>query len=151
MRTLDVAEKSEDRNIDGSKRYNPNKSGLLEKFVETIMQRRDNRVDDYLVGLAPERKAALVKIRDLVFKTVPDAQESMRYKMPTYAYAGEGLCAFASQKHYMSLYMDVEILAKHKDELNHLNLGKSCIRFTKLEKLPLETVKQILRETIVRA
>jgi len=117
----------------------------LLKLVEKIMYKRDKGVDDYLEGLAPER------LRDLVFETVPDAQESMRYKMPTYAYAGEGLCAFASQKHYMSLYMDVEILAEHKDELNHLNLGKSCIRFTTLEKLPLETVKQILRETVVRA
>jgi len=123
----------------------------LLNLVEKIMYKRDKGVDDYLEGLAPERKAALEKLRDLVFETVPDAQESMRYKMPTYAYAGEGLCAFASQKHYMSLYMDVEILAEHKDELNHLNLGKSCIRFTKLEKLPLETVKQILRETVARA
>jgi uncharacterized protein YdhG (YjbR/CyaY superfamily) len=71
--------------------------------------------------------------------------------MPTYDYAGEGLCAFASQKHYMSLYMDVELVAKHKDELSHLNPGKSCIRFTELDTLPLETVKQILRETVARA
>jgi uncharacterized protein YdhG (YjbR/CyaY superfamily) len=115
------------------------------------MHKRDKGVDDYLKGLAPERKAALEKLRDLVFGTAPDAQESMRYKMPTYDYAGEGLCAFASQKHYMSLYMDVELVAKHKDELSHLNLGKSCIRFTELDTLPLETVKQILRETVARA
>ena len=50
----------------------------------------------------------------------------------------------------MSLYMDVDLVEEHADELSYLNVGKSCIRFTKLEKLPLETVEQILKETVAK-
>jgi uncharacterized protein YdhG (YjbR/CyaY superfamily) len=111
---------------------------------------RNPAVDEYMEKLAPERRAALVEVRSLILEAVPDAVESMKYRMPTYEYEGGGLCAFASQKHYMSLYMDTELVEKHRQELAGLDIGKSCIRFRKLEKLPLDTVTVILRETVQR-
>jgi uncharacterized protein YdhG (YjbR/CyaY superfamily) len=114
------------------------------------MPKKEKSVDAYLEGLTRERRAALEQLRVLIFKTVPDAEESMKYNMPTYDYAGEGLCAMASQKNYISLYMDFDSVAEHSEELSHLNVGKSCIRFTKIEKLPLDTVEQILKETVAK-
>jgi uncharacterized protein YdhG (YjbR/CyaY superfamily) len=114
------------------------------------MSKKDKGVDTYLDGVQPNRKEALVQLRELIFQVVPDVEESMKYNMPTYDYAGEGLCAFASQKQYMSLYMDVDLVEEHSEELSHLNVGKSCIRFTKMEKLPLDTIEQILKETAAK-
>jgi uncharacterized protein YdhG (YjbR/CyaY superfamily) len=105
-------------------------------------------VDGYLARLVPERQAALTRLRSLVFDTVPDAVEDAKYRMPTYWYKGEALCTFASQKNYMSLYMDVDLVEKHRDELAGLDVGRSCIRFRKLDKLPLDTVRAILKETV---
>ena len=48
----------------------------------------------------------------------------------------------------MSLYMDPKLVEKHREELVGLDVGKSCIRFRKLEQLPMDTVRTILRETI---
>ena len=109
-----------------------------------------DRVDEYLAGLEPGRREALTTLRSLILEMVPDADETMKYRMPTYEYDGRALCAFASQKHYMSLYMDVELVEKHRAELIGLDVGKSCIRFRKLDKLPLDTVRQILSETVQR-
>ena len=108
------------------------------------------QVDEYLDGLADERKHAVATLRSLILETVPQAEEGFQYKMPTYNAAGDFLAAVASQKHYISLYMNTELVAAHRDELSHLNCGKSCIRFKKLEELPLETVRAILRETHTR-
>lgn len=105
-------------------------------------------VDEYLAHLAPNRQAALTELRSLIFDTAPGAVENFQYRMPTYWYEGESLCALASQKHYMSLYMNVELVEKHREELAGLDVGKSCIRFRKLEKLPLDTVRAILQETV---
>jgi uncharacterized protein YdhG (YjbR/CyaY superfamily) len=105
-------------------------------------------VDEYLENLAPERRSALMELRELVLTTVPEAEEMLKYRMPTYEYAEGVLCAFASQKHYMSLYMDTELVERHRQELTGLDVGKSCIRFRKLEKLPLDTVRTILLETV---
>jgi uncharacterized protein YdhG (YjbR/CyaY superfamily) len=67
--------------------------------------------------------------------------------MPTYEYEGRVLCAFASQKQHMSLYMDTGLVDEHRSDLDGLSVGKSCIRFRKLDNLPLDTVSVVLRKT----
>ena len=69
--------------------------------------------------------------------------------MPTYEHEGKAVCAFASQKNYMSLYvMNNRVVGKYRRELSHPSVGKSCIRFKKLEDLPLGTIRRILRESV---
>jgi uncharacterized protein YdhG (YjbR/CyaY superfamily) len=112
------------------------------------MSGKMKEVDEYLKNLDPERRAALTEIRSLVFKTLPDVVETMQYRMPTYECEDEMVCAFASQKHYMSLYMDTGLVEEHKEALADLDVGKSCIRFKRIEQLPLDTVRVILNETV---
>ncbi len=112
------------------------------------MRQRNPEVDAYLAGLTPDRQAALSELRSLVLEVAPCAVETMRYRMPTYEHGHGVLCAFASQKHYMSLYVAPESVEHHKQDLAGLNTGKSCIRFRQLEKLPLDTVRDILQETL---
>ncbi len=90
----------------------------------------------------------MTELRSLVLASAPDAVETMRYRMPTYDYRDHMICAFASQKHYMSLYMDTAIVYDHREELAHLHLGKSCIRFRSLDQLPLDTIRLMLEETV---
>ena len=78
-----------------------------------------------------------------------NGQETMQYRMPTFE-LNEVVCALASQKHYISLYMDVDLVEEHRAELAHLDVGKSCIRFKKIEDLPMDTVRQILVETVAK-
>jgi hypothetical protein len=56
----------------------------------------------------------------------------------------------ASQKNYVSVYVcaviDGEYIAeKFKDKLGKVNVGKSCIRFNKIEDLNLDTFKKIVK------
>jgi uncharacterized protein YdhG (YjbR/CyaY superfamily) len=112
---------------------------------------RSEAVDAYLAGLAPDRREALSNLRQIILDAAPGAKETMRYRMPTYEYGDGVLCSLASQKHYMSLYMDTGLVEQHRGELGGLSVGKSCIRFRQLEDLPLETVRVILRETLANA
>ena len=59
--------------------------------------------------------------------------------------------AVAVQKRYLSLYVsaviDGEYLAeRYASQLGNVSCGKSCIRFTKVDKINLETLKKILIE-----
>ncbi len=112
------------------------------------MSDKARNVDAYIESLPEKRKETLAKVRSVVLETIPEAEESMRYNMPTYDAAGDFLAALASQKQYVSLYMNTEVVALHSDDLSHLNVGKSCIRFTKLEKLPLDVIRIMLEETL---
>ena len=57
--------------------------------------------------------------------------------------------SMASQKNYVSVYvcalMDGEYIAEqYKDRLGKVSVGKSCIRFKKLEDVNLDVLKQVI-------
>lgn len=104
-------------------------------------------VTDYIDQCPTRRREALRTLRDLALSVDEDVVENLEYGMPTYWTGGQVLCAFASQKRHMSLYLDVDLLASHRAAFGKLNCGKSCVRFTSLDKVPLDTVAAILTET----
>lgn len=59
------------------------------------------------------------------------------------------LCALASQKNYMALYLgEGDILKNYKTKLGRVNCGKCCIRFKGLNDLNLNVVESILEEIL---
>lgn len=104
-------------------------------------------VDDFLNKIDESRKNDLSKLRKIIKKTLPKVKESLLYGMPTYEVDGKAIIAFNSQKNYMSLYAGTEAVKKNKDLLKGLNCGKSCIRFTSLDKLPEATIVKIIKDT----
>jgi uncharacterized protein YdhG (YjbR/CyaY superfamily) len=115
------------------------------------MKSKSSNVAEYLEELPDDRRQALTKLRALIRKQAPDAAESMQYGMPSYMMMGEMLCALASQKAHLALYVcDSEVVEAHRAGLGKLNCGKGCIRFKKLADLPLDTVSTILKEAYKR-
>ena len=107
-------------------------------------------VPEYLAELPEDRQTALKKVRRLIKTTVPQAKESMQHGMAAYELNGL-LCALASQKNHMALYVcEAEVVDAHRDSLGKLNSGKGCIRFGKLDELPLDAISTILKEAAVK-
>jgi uncharacterized protein YdhG (YjbR/CyaY superfamily) len=103
-------------------------------------------VDTYIDSLDASRQLSLQQLRRIILETVPGAEETIQYNMPYYTYHGM-LCAFASQKHYMSFYLlNGEIVEQNRHLLAGLSVGKGCIRFKDFSKLPEPTIRAMLRE-----
>ena len=103
-------------------------------------------VASYIAKLPVSRRTILNPLRNLILSMLPDAVETMRYKMPTYELE-DPVCAIASQKHYVSVYfMDTAIIERHRSQLAGLNPGKSCIRLTSLTGDRLDVIRSMLRE-----
>jgi uncharacterized protein YdhG (YjbR/CyaY superfamily) len=103
-------------------------------------------VDTYIDLLDTSRQSSLQKLRRIILETVPGAKETIQYNMPYYSYHGM-LCAFASQKHYMSFYfLNGEIVEKNRHLLAGLSVGKGCMRFKDINKLPEPTIRAMLHE-----
>jgi uncharacterized protein YdhG (YjbR/CyaY superfamily) len=113
------------------------------------MQSKAADVNSYMEEVPEERRDALKKLRDLCLQILDGYDESMVYGMPSYSVTGEEVAiAFASQKNYISLYvLKEEVLNKFRPQLEGLNLGKGCIRYSKPEKIDFEVVKQLLLES----
>ncbi len=114
---------------------------------------------EYIDMLAPERQVQIEELDRIIKQTVPSLKRFFAYNMLGYGkfkyknYKKEiidwPVIALASQKNYMSLYVcaidDGEYLAeKNKAKLGKVNVGKSCIRFKKLDDLNIEAVKEVL-------
>lgn len=109
------------------------------------MQSNATTIDDYLEELSSERRAALSEIRALIHRVAPRTVEAMQYGLPAFG----DLCALASQKDYMSLYVcEGDIVKAHVAQLGKVSCGKGCIRFKRLTDLNLSTVESILREIL---
>lgn len=108
-------------------------------------------IDRYIAGLPAERQDEVAGLRAWIRETLPAAEEVWVYGMPAVA-ADEVVASYKSQKNYISLYMDVDVVADYRSELDAagLNCGKACIRFRRLDQLPEETIKTMLRETAAR-
>jgi uncharacterized protein YdhG (YjbR/CyaY superfamily) len=118
-------------------------------------------IEGYLVELPQEREEALRAVRGVILQNLPDGyEEVMNWGMITYqvpletypdTYNGKPLmyAALTSKKNHMSLYLTgiymdeaarEEFEAAYKATGKRFDAGKSCVRFRKLEDLPLPLI-----------
>jgi len=120
------------------------------------MKSKAKTVKEYLNELFIDRLETISTLREVILKNLPIGyEETMNWGMITYeiplstypdTYNGKPLmyAALASQKNNISLYLNgVYTRKSQEDRLKDAfaemgvkpNMGKSCIRFTKLEKI----------------
>jgi hypothetical protein len=117
---------------------------------------------EYINLIAEPRRSEVRKIDEFIRKTAPSLKPYMEYgiigygKFPYKSKSGrEGTwfaLGLASQKNYISIYScavkDGQYLAeKYKGILGKASVGKSCIRYKKIEDIPWENLARVLKES----
>jgi uncharacterized protein YdhG (YjbR/CyaY superfamily) len=114
-----------------------------------IVRSKAENVDDYLAEAPPERRDALVGLRRACVEGLVGFTESMEYGMPAYSRDGVVEVGFASQKHYVSLYvLRTDVFDAHRPRLDGLSLGKGCIRYRRSGQIDFEVVESMLAATM---
>ncbi len=111
------------------------------------MQSQAADVAAYFSEIPESRRPTLEALRDLCRKHLIGFDESMAFGMPSYFRQGKPVVSFASQKNYISLYVNPDVVNAHRDELVGARIGKSCIRFAKPEKLDLAVIEKLIVAT----
>ena len=138
------------------------------------MQSKAKTVDAYLDGLPDDRREAISAIRKVILKYLPRGyEEGMQWGMPSYfvphsAYPAGYHCqpdqplpfvGLASQKNHMAfygfgLYIDEEQARWFADEWKKagkkLDMGKSCVRFKKLDDVALDVIGRAIKRLPVK-
>jgi uncharacterized protein YdhG (YjbR/CyaY superfamily) len=133
-----------------------------------MFQGKATTVSEYLNALPEDRRKVVSKLRSFVKKHLPKGyKEQIGWGVITYAvplktlpdtYNGEPLCytAIAAQKNYYSLYLmgvygdpkkSKRLADAYKQRGQKLDMGKSCLRFTSLDEVPLDVVGDIIAST----
>ena len=138
----------------------------MQVFVETP--------DLYVDQLPDDRRLVVNKLRKTILENLPEGfEETMGYGMIGYVvphtiYAAGYHCdpklplpfmGVASQKNFvalyhMGLYANQELMSWFADEYSKysktkLDMGKSCIRFKKMDQIPYELIAQLARKITV--
>lgn len=139
------------------------------------MQSTAKTVDEYIASLPEDRKEPMAKLRKTVAENIPQGfVEGMSYGMmafdvPHSIYPSGYHCnpkmplpfiAIASQKNFiafyhMVIYCDKELLDWFVSEYpkhckSKLDMGKSCIRFKKMNDIPFELLGELTTKITVQ-
>lgn len=105
-------------------------------------------VGAYLRDLPPDRRVAMARLCSMIRRSARGVRESMRYGLAFYELDGP-LFALESGRRHMSLYVaERDVVLKHKDALTGVNSAKSFIKFSDLNRLPLDVVERIVRDSV---
>lgn len=139
------------------------------------MQSKASTVPEYLASLPDDRRYALESLRKVFAANMdPLFEEGMQYGMigyylPHRAYPAGYHCdpkqplpfaGLASQKHHLSLYLmclysegtHLKWFSEEWTKSGHkLDMGRCCVRFRRIEDVPLDVVAALLRRVTAKA
>ena len=90
----------------------------------------------------------MAALRDACREELTGFAETMAYRMPSYKRDGEVEVAFASQTGHIALYvLRTDVMAAHREQLTHANVGKGAIRYRRPEDVDMDVVRSMLQAT----
>lgn len=138
------------------------------------MQSKAQTVEEYLIDLPDNRKEAMTALRATILENIPKGfAETMGYGMIGYVVPHtlypEGyhcnpklplpFINLASQKNFialyhMGIYAHPELLKWFSSEFpkytnQKLDMGKSCIRFKKMDQIPFDLISELVKKMSV--
>lgn len=134
------------------------------------MADKPGTVEEYLSGLEPERREVVEEVLAVIRANLPAGyEEGILWGMPCWyiplerypdTYNGEplGVVALAAQKRHYAVYLNFiysddelreEFERRYRESGKRMDVGKSCVRFTRLENLPLDLIGWAVAQTSV--
>jgi uncharacterized protein YdhG (YjbR/CyaY superfamily) len=129
------------------------------------MQSKAESVAEYLDELPPDRREAIGTIRDVINEHLPEGYvEQMAWGMVSWVvplteypdtYNGMPLSyvSLASQKNHMAVYLmglyaegpeEAWFRQQYAERGMRLDLGKSCLRFKRIDEVPLDVLGEVV-------
>jgi uncharacterized protein YdhG (YjbR/CyaY superfamily) len=123
-------------------------------------------VQEYLKEMPPDRRQAIEEVRQTILENLPEGyEEALNWGMITYqvplevypeTYNKKPLmyAALANQKNHMAVYLtgiymdeklNQDFEEKYRQTGKRYDVGKSCVRFRKLDDLPLELIGESIK------
>ncbi len=104
-------------------------------------------IDEYIAGFPEPIRGQLEKIREIIAKAAPKAEEVISYQMPAYRAHGI-LVYFAGYKKHIGFYPHGEPIEVFKEELTAYKTSKGAIQFPLDKKLPAGLITKIVKYRI---
>jgi len=107
-------------------------------------------IDEYIAGFPRDVQQVLKQIRATIKNVAPDAEEAIKYQVPTFV-LNENLVHFAAFKNHIGFYPTPSGIAAFKDELSRYESAKGSVQFPIDEPMPLSLIGKIVKFRVKEA
>jgi uncharacterized protein YdhG (YjbR/CyaY superfamily) len=123
---------------------------FLKLYVCIIFKNKDKMekhidIDAYIATFPESTQKILEQVRATVKKAAPDAEEAIRYAMPTFRPNESNLVFFAGYKNHIGFYATPTGHEAFKDALSIYKQGKGSVQFPLDKPIPYNLITQIVQ------
>ena len=107
-------------------------------------QTAPTNIDEYIAGCPPDVQAILEKIRLTIRKAAPDAEETIKYQMPTFTLKGN-LVYFAAFKKHIGFYPGSKDVRKRFKTLSAYEGREGSLKFPLDRPIPYDLISKMVK------
>jgi uncharacterized protein YdhG (YjbR/CyaY superfamily) len=105
--------------------------------------------DQYLATLPEPERAELERIRQVVRRAVPEAEEATSYGMPAFKYKRRPLLGLRASKNHLGVFpFSPEAIDAARGALAGFDLSKGTVRYTPDRPIPEAALLELLRHRL---
>jgi uncharacterized protein YdhG (YjbR/CyaY superfamily) len=108
------------------------------------MSKEFKTIDEYIELFSEEVGKKLQTLRHVIREEVPDAEETISYKMPTFKRSGSYVAYFAAHKNYISLYPISPDIERVKG-ISKYKKHQGTLQFPLDQPLPVLLIRQVVK------
>jgi uncharacterized protein YdhG (YjbR/CyaY superfamily) len=106
-------------------------------------------VDDFLMKVPADKRAALTKLRKTIKTAAPKATELINYGVPMFRLDGKNLVSYAAAANHCSFYVQSPaVMRAFAAELRDYKQGKGSIQFAADKPIPAALVTRLVKARI---
>lgn len=100
-------------------------------------------IDEYIKSFPKDVQSVLQRLRQTIRESVPGAEETISYQIPTFKLKGRYLVYFAGWQSHVSVYPVPRGDAAFKKEIAKYQKGKGTLQFPLDKPVPYDLVKKV--------
>jgi uncharacterized protein YdhG (YjbR/CyaY superfamily) len=106
--------------------------------------------EEYIAGFPTDVQRILREIRSIIRTAAPDAEETIKYRMPTFVLHGN-LVHFAAFEKHIGFYPTPSGIEAFKDELSAYPNAKGSVQFPLDKAVPFNLIRAIVKFRVKEA
>jgi uncharacterized protein YdhG (YjbR/CyaY superfamily) len=100
-------------------------------------------IDDYIASKPAEVEPILERVRKTLRQAVPEADEAIRYGIPTFKLDGKYVVYFAAWKNHLSIYPIPDADEDFEKELAPYRAAKGTLKFPFRQPIPYDLIARV--------
>ena len=102
-------------------------------------------MDEYIATFPEDVQKILKKVRSTIKATVPKAEETISYGIPTFTMNGKYLIYFAGWKNHISIYPIPTGDNAFNEKIASYIAGRGTVKFPLAEPIPFKLIRQMVK------